>query len=131
MATEMKKYKKILSCKKEQGESYEEYAARYNTIVDKLNENTLESMQKYLHVTVAIIPKLPTSELDAGYVKITGVEGASDYVEIVKESDLQAVGKRIYAKHPGADGYYDFLKYLWVEFPDDRPDTRLNEIVPL
>ena len=127
----MKKYQKILSCKKEQGESYEEYAARYNTIVDKLNENRPESMQKYLHVTVVVTPKLAISELAPGYVKITGVEGASDYIEIVKESDLQAVGKKIYAKHPGTDGYYNFLKYLWVEFPDDRPDTRLNEIVPL
>jgi len=69
-------------------------------------------------------------ELEAGYVKIEGCDNAADFKKICKESDLQKVGKEIFRAHPGEDGYYRFTKFLWVIYPDDRPECRLHDLVP-
>ena len=68
-------------------------------------------------------------ELEVGYVKIEGCDNAADFKKICKESDLQKVGKEIFEAHPGEDGYYRFTKFLWVIYPDDRPECRLHDLV--
>ena len=68
--------------------------------------------------------------LKAGYVKIEGCDNATGFQKICKESELQKVGKEIYAERPGQEGYYNFTKYLWVQYPDDRPECRLDDVVP-
>jgi hypothetical protein len=66
--------------------------------------------------------------LKKGYVKITGSE--VDFEKVCKESELIKIGKEIFADHPGEEGYYNFIKFLWVQFPDEREECRLDCIVP-
>lgn len=61
------------------------------------------------------------------HLKITGSEVT--FLKIVKEEELEAVAKEIYKEHPGEDGYYNFTKFLWVEYPDGK-EIRLDEAVP-
>ncbi len=69
-------------------------------------------------------------ELKKGYIKIKGYESASSFEKICKESEMLEVGKKIFNDHPGEDGYYTFTKFLWVIYPDNRYDCRLDDIVP-
>jgi hypothetical protein len=64
------------------------------------------------------------------YVTIVGCDEASGFTQMCKESDIIMVGKEIYKKHTGDKGYYNFNKFLWVEFPDGREECRLDDIVP-
>jgi hypothetical protein len=64
-----------------------------------------------------------------GYVTIVGSE--IEFNKIVKEEHLEKEARQIYKDHPGEKGYYTFLKYLWIQYPDDRDAQRLNEIIPL
>lgn len=68
-------------------------------------------------------------ELKTGFVKIFGCDNASGFEVICGESELEKVAKEIYAEHPGADGYYTFTKFLWVKYPDNRPEQRLDSVV--
>lgn len=65
----------------------------------------------------------------SGFIKIIGCDKATGFEKIIKESDLQEEGKKIYSEHPGTDGYYNFTKFLWVEYPDGRPECRLDSLV--
>lgn len=69
-------------------------------------------------------------ELKNGFVKIEGCDNATGFERICKESELHKVGKEIFAEHTGEDGYYNFTKFLWVKYPDDRPEHRLDDVVP-
>ena len=59
-------------------------------------------------------------KLSEGYVKIVGVDKASGFEKICKESEIDEVGKKISEDHPGAEGYYNFIKFLWVQYPDGK-----------
>lgn len=83
-----------------------------------------------LEFIAPLLNKGQPQKLEAGFVKIEGCEDAEGFERIVKESDLQKTAKEIYAQHPGEEGYYGFTKYLWVSFPDDRQECRLDDIVP-
>ena len=67
-------------------------------------------------------------KLQNGYIKLYGVENATEINEIIKESELKKRALEIYEKHNGEDGYYNFTKFLWVLYPDGN-DIRLDEIV--
>ena len=69
-------------------------------------------------------------ELKTGFVKIEGCDNATGFQRICKESELQKVGREIFAEHPGESGYYNFTKFLWVKYPDNRPEHRLDDVVP-
>lgn len=71
---------------------------------------------------------------DSKHYLIYGMEKAEDFKKEVEEEDLVSVCWDIwehpdkYAGHPLGEPYYDFLKYLWVRYPDGE-EIRLAEIV--
>jgi len=69
------------------------------------------------------------NKLQKGFVRLYGVERATEQNEIIKETDLKKRALDIYKKHNGESGYYNFTKFLWVEYPNGN-DIRLDEIVP-
>lgn len=65
-------------------------------------------------------------------VTIFGIDNASDLKPMfIYEENLKLAAKIIYEKHKGEAGYYDYLKFLWVKYPDDRKDARLINVVPM
>jgi hypothetical protein len=93
-------------------------------------EIDLLEVRKELLILFSVSTRFSEPELKAGYVKIEGCDNATGFKRICKESELQKVGKEIFAEHPGEDGYYNFTKFLWVNYPDDRPECRLDDLVP-
>ena len=79
---------------------------------------------------LSVSKRFSEPELQNGFVKIEGCDNATGFERICKESELQKVGKEIFAEHPGEDGYYNFTKFLWVKYPDGRPEHRLDDVVP-
>ena len=101
-------------------------------IAKDLEKGTIDAneAQTLLLGLFSVSTRFSEPELKAGYVKIEGCDNATGFERICKESELQKVGKEIFAEHPGEDGYYNFTKYLWVNYPDDRPECRLDDLVP-
>jgi hypothetical protein len=78
-------------------------------------------------------------EPDRKIVKIYGVEGAEGFEREYYEYELEKWAKDIW-EHPSkysdytdgtGEAYYNFLKYLWIKYPDgtdERLDTFVNKI---
>jgi len=86
-------------------------------IIDEINERFVEKDENLIN------------ELKTGYVKISGCDKAEGFIKTCKESEILKIGKKLFEEHPGENGYYNFTKFLWVQFPDNRPECRLDEIV--
>lgn len=72
------------------------------------------------------VPDKAPFVLQPGQVKIFGIDKAAGFKRICNESELVKEGKKI-LKNPMTGDYYDFAKYLWVEYPDDRENVRLHK----
>jgi len=97
-------------------------------VTEILNEESIKRNQEYAQQKIDNHSQ--ASKLKEGFVKIVGCDNADGFEKICKESELLKVGKEIFSEHPGEDGYYSFTKYLWIEYPDDRNDVRLDDLVP-
>lgn len=73
-------------------------------------------------------------ETEAKCCKIVGSEEWAGFYYICSPKRIKAVCKRIwdnpekYAKRKLGDDYYDFLKFLWVKYPDGK-EVLLAEVV--
>lgn len=90
---------------------------------------TTEQAQTLLLGLFSVSTRFSEPELKTGFVKIEGCDNATGFERICKESELQKVGKEIFAEHPGENGYYSFTKFLWVKYPDNRLEHRLDDVV--
>jgi len=75
-----------------------------------------------------VLDAVKTNQLKSGYVKIISSEGS--FEKSCKEIQLKEVAKKLRRDNSGEEGFYAFLKFLWVQFPDNREDARLDEVVP-
>lgn len=62
-------------------------------------------------------------------IKIVGCDKASGFSMSIIESELEKTAKKIYEEHPGKEGYYNFIKYLWIEYNDGRESVRLDSVI--
>ena len=69
-------------------------------------------------------------KLTDGYVRLFGAESASDLDEIIPENELNDRALQIYSEHTDEDAYYNYLKFLWVEYPNGN-ELQLMEAIPL
>ena len=109
----------------QQGTAYPESVSVQQALLKVWNETAQEQLR-----IGAVSKRFSEPELKNGFVKIEGCDNATGFERICKESELQKVGKEIFAEHPGEDGYYNFTKFLWVKYPDGRPEHRLDDVVP-
>lgn len=77
------------------------------------------------------IAKLVWVDLEKeGQIRIFHAE--SDFEIFCDEMELPKACKKLWDDPPGytpesTHAWYDFLKYIWIEYPDDRPDERLTK----
>jgi hypothetical protein len=74
--------------------------------------------------------KQSPNSIPNGFVKIIGADRANGFEKLIRKENISKMGKELYLKYPGSDGYYNFLKFLWIKYPNGE-EKRLCEIVPL
>jgi hypothetical protein len=75
-------------------------------------------------------PNFVKTKIDEGFVRICGCEDAKNLNEIIPENKLIERANQLYDKHSEDGGYDNFLKFIWVEFPNGK-EAQLLELVPI
>ena len=104
-------------------EELKKIRVRYLGLTMPMRTAILNAMEEYAN------QKQPNFIPD-GFVKIIGCDKIEGFEKLIRKEDIAKIAKQIYLDHPGTDGYYNFLKFLWVKYPNKK-EERLCEIIPL
>ena len=105
----------------------------YKTIRNEITKDIFNYEDQIMAISKWIVSEFVTKKpknLIDGYVRLYGAEIASDLNEIIAEDKLKERALKIYDEHTDEDAYYNYLKFLWVEYPNGN-SLQLMEVIPL